>query len=103
MSIQEQIETKLQQNFSIVHCRVENESHQHSGPSIESHFKVTLVTEDFVGQNLVARHRAVYALLKEEMNRGVHALALHTFTPEEWGEGGVSPASPQCMGGSEND
>jgi BolA protein len=30
----------------------------------------------------------------------VHALALHTYTPEEWDATGVSPASPDCRGGT---
>jgi BolA protein len=29
----------------------------------------------------------------------IHALALHTYTPDEWAEQGVAPASPTCKGG----
>ena len=77
--------------------QVENESHNHSSrPGNNTHFKVTLVSEAFSGLNPVARHRAVYAVLKEELANGVHALALHTFAPGEWQ--GESPASPRCMG-----
>jgi BolA protein len=28
-----------------------------------------------------------------------HALALHTYTPKEWAQVGVAPASPTCAGG----
>jgi BolA protein len=39
--------------------------------------------------------------LSAELQGGVHALALHTMTPEEWfAKGGDVPASPECMGGS---
>jgi len=30
----------------------------------------------------------------------VHALALHTFTPEEWAASGQVPDSPDCRGGT---
>jgi BolA protein len=29
-----------------------------------------------------------------------HALALHTYTPEEWAQIDTAPASPTCAGGS---
>jgi BolA protein len=39
--------------------------------------------------------------LRKEFESGLHALALHTWTPDEWFEkGGNAPDSPQCMGGS---
>ena len=102
MSLKSSIEHKLQTEFEPLHLAVENESHMHNVPEgSESHFKVTLVTERFADQPLVKRHRAVNRLLAEELGGGVHALALHTMTPEEWfAKGGRSPDSPECMGGS---
>ncbi|WP_082870183.1 BolA family transcriptional regulator, partial [Oleiphilus sp. HI0123] len=79
------------------------ESHMHSvPPNSETHFKVTLVTEDFEGKSKVARHQSVYALLGGLMEQGLHALALHLYVPQEWSSimGEKSPESPNCMGGS---
>ncbi|MGM0634281.1 MAG: BolA family protein, partial [Pseudomonadota bacterium] len=69
------------------------------GPATESHFKVTLVSDRFEGQRAVRRHQQVYGLLGEELDGGVHALALHLYTPEEWREQGKPPDSPDCRGG----
>lgn len=103
MVIQQAIEQKLTQAFSPQHMAVENESHMHSvPPNSETHFKVVLVSEAFVGVRLVQRHQKVYQTLSEELAGEVHALALHTYTPEEWGSSQV-PASPNCMGGSKAD
>lgn len=44
---------------------------------------VEIVSEAFQGKPLVARHRLVYTLLKEELDAGLHALALKTKTPSE--------------------
>ena len=105
MGIVEQIiHDKLVQAFSPAQLQLANESHMHSvPPGSESHFKVVLVSEAFAGKRLVQRHQAVYTVLAEELKGAVHALALHTYTPEEWSEKGVAPASPNCMGGSKAD
>ena len=102
MKIQQQIEHKLQAAFAPLHLEVINESHKHNVPEgSESHFKVTLVTDQFEGKRLVQRHQAVNKVLSEELGGLIHALALHTLTPEEWfGKGGVAPESPPCLGGS---
>jgi stress-induced morphogen len=46
---------------------------------------VTIVSDSFESKMQPARHRMVYALLKEEMARegGLHALQLKTQTPAE--------------------
>lgn len=105
MSMQQAIEQKLNAEYQPVHLQVDNESHMHSVPkNSETHFKVTLVAPDFEGQGKVKRHQAIYRTLAEELAGGVHALALHLYTPAEWDERqGASPDSPQCMGGSKRD
>lgn len=102
MTIQVQIEEKLAAALDPAHLEVVNESHQHNvPPNSETHFKVVVVADAFDGQRKVARHQSVYALLAEELAGPVHALALHTYTREEWAERfGEAPMSPPCLGGS---
>lgn len=101
MPTQETIQDKLQQAFSPLHLEVRDESHMHNVPAdAQSHFRVLLVSEQFAGKPLVQRHRAVNRTLADELSGGVHALALHTMTPEEWfAKGGQAPESPPCLGG----
>ncbi|KAI9780156.1 MAG: hypothetical protein M1839_006993 [Geoglossum umbratile] len=53
--------------------------------SKETHFRLIITSEAFKSKLQPARHRMVYSLLKEEMERpgGIHALQLRTRTPEE--------------------
>lgn len=53
--------------------------------SKETHFRVEITSDAFTKKMQPARHRMVYALLKEEMAQegGIHALQLKTRTPEE--------------------
>lgn len=104
MQTQQTIEQKLGSRFEPLHLEVENESHMHNVPEgSESHFRIVLVSEQFEGKPLVQRHRAVNAALAKELQGGVHALALHTMTPEEWfAKGGEAPESPPCLGGGKS-
>ncbi len=104
MQIQQQIEHKLREAFAPLHLEVDNESHMHNVPAgSESHFRVVLVSEQFDGEPLVQRHRAVNRTLDAELKGQVHALALHTMTPQEWfAKGGEAPESPPCLGGGKS-
>lgn len=83
------------------HLEVLDESHMHSR-GLETHYKAVIVSEGFAGLNAVKRHQKVYGCMGELMQQ-IHALALHTYTPQEWAEQGVAPASPTCLGGSKHD
>ncbi|MCY4264392.1 MAG: BolA family transcriptional regulator [Gammaproteobacteria bacterium] len=100
MSVAEVIRKKITEDFAPSVLEVENESHRHSGPATESHFKLTVVAEAFIGLSRVKRHQAVYGLLKEQLQNGVHALALHLYEPAEWASIQGPPESPNCRGGS---
>ena len=101
MTIESDITEKIQSELKPSYLEVLNESHTHNvPPGSESHFKVTVVSSEFEGKLPVARHRIINKLLAEELSGPIHALALHTMTPDEWEKAGSAPASPPCMGGS---
>ncbi|WP_457673442.1 BolA family protein [Thiolapillus sp.] len=95
------IEQKLQAVLAPLHLEVVDETHMHSVPEdAQSHYKVVAVSDAFDGKPLVQRHRLINQALKEELENGIHALALHTMTPKEWfDKGGQAPQSPPCLGG----
>ena len=100
MQMQNIIEEKLTAALSPEVLEVINESHMHSGPATESHYKVVAVSKEFEGKMLIARHRMINAALADELKQ-IHALALHTMTPDEYFEkAGKVADSPLCEGGS---
>lgn len=103
MNTQSKIEQKLQESLSPLHLEVHNESNMHNVPEgSESHFKIVAVSEIFESKMLLTRHRMINQLLANELSNGIHALSMHTMTPQEWFDKGAStPDSPPCMGGSE--
>ena len=53
------------------------------------HYQVTVVSSSFEGQGLVQQHKLVYGTLKQEMaTEAIHALALKTYTPQQWATAG---------------
>ena len=105
MSVRKEIETKLAKAFSLEYFEVVNESRFHNVPEdSETHFKLILISSQFKGLRLIARHRAVNKALADELNGQVHALAIHTYTPEEWSSKNQKfPDSPACLGGKANE
>ena len=101
MTVQTTIEEKLA-TLDPLHLVVENESGNHNVPKgSESHFKVTIVCLAFEGLRQLDRHRMINKLLRDELNGPVHALALHTYTQQDWASRfGETPMSPPCLGGS---
>ena len=101
MSVAHRIENKLVEALNPDHLEVVNESGNHNvPPGSESHFKVVLVADIFAGQRLLSRHRRVNGILAEELAHDIHALAIHTYTRDEWHKRfGDAPLSPPCLGG----
>lgn len=99
--IQQKIIDKLNNGIQNDYLEAVNESDMHNVPAgSESHFKITIVSPEFEGKNLLAQHRMINAVLKEELANSIHALALHTYTKEQWEQkSGISPQSPPCLGG----
>ena len=88
--------------LSPTHLEVLDESHMHSR-GLETHYKAVVASTAFEGKPAVRRHQAVYAALGTLMGE-IHALALHTYTPQEWAaQAGGAPDSPRCLGGSKHD
>lgn len=49
------------------------------------HFEAVVINEAFIGKNMLQQHRMVYAALGDSFDtEAVHALAIKTYTPEQW-------------------
>jgi BolA protein len=84
----ERIAERLERELAAEHVAVEDESHKHAGHagarSGGGHFRATIVSARFAGLSRIAAQRLVYAALGELMTGEIHAIAMSTYTPEEW-------------------
>lgn len=86
MSIEAEIRERLEALVP-TSLNLEDESAQHAGhagASSGGHYRLTIVSSRFEGLNAVARHRLVYQALGDLMQKGIHALAISAYTPEEF-------------------
>jgi BolA protein len=87
MNVRDTIIAKLSDRFSPTHLDVIDESNKHRGHAGwreggETHFRVRIATRQFAGKPRVAQHREVMATLKDELDSGLHALAIEVLPPE---------------------
>ncbi|MCO5733652.1 BolA family transcriptional regulator [Rhizobium sp. SSA_523] len=88
-SVRSRIEHVLAQALEPQRLAVLDESHQHAGhqPDMtgtgETHMRVRVVSQRFAGMTRLQRHRLVNDLLKQELDAGLHALAIEAAAPGE--------------------
>lgn len=84
----ETIQQRLSDAFNPESLVVDDESHLHVGhegaKDGRGHFRVTLVSDVFKGQQMLARHRAIYGALGELMQTDIHALSIEAFSSDEF-------------------
>ena len=68
-----------------IELRDDSASHAgHAGAaSGGGHFELRLVSAQFAGHSKIERHRLVYHLLGDLMQREIHALAMNLLAPDE--------------------
>lgn len=54
------------------------------------HFEAVVVSPQFTGKNKVQQHQLVYLAFGDRMRSEIHALGMHTFTPDAWAQSAIS-------------
>lgn len=101
MNRRQRIQNILSQALEPTLLEITDESNKHRVPQgLETHIKVLLVSQKFLGLTLIKRHRLVNELVAEEFEKGLHALSLNLLTQSEWDarEQKRTP-TPPCRGG----
>ena len=95
-SVESQIILILNERLNIKNLEVINESYMHNVPNnSETHFKLILVSDDFLNMSLIHRHKKIYLILEQLMKK-IHALSIHAFTCNEYQKNNRSLESPNC-------
>lgn len=50
----------------------------------QGHYEAVVVCPGFAGKRSLPRHQMVYETLGQRVGREIHALAVKTYTPDEW-------------------
>ena len=82
MTLQDKIQTALNDAFKPSHLEVVNESRLHAGHNPEAaatgqtHFRIRIGSEKLAGLSRVNSHRAINEALAFAFDEGLHALAI---------------------------
>ncbi|HCN73727.1 MAG TPA: BolA family transcriptional regulator [Pusillimonas sp.] len=71
----EEVRQYINENLNCEHIEVAGDG---------SHFEAIIVSPEFAGKRLIARHQLVYKALGERMKSEIHALSMRTLTPDEY-------------------
>jgi BolA family transcriptional regulator, general stress-responsive regulator len=88
MSIEQLIHAAVEQNLKPDAFEIINESHKHKGHagddgSGQTHFKLMIVSSVFTGMSRIDRQRLVNTMLQTAFSRGLHAISMKLYSPEE--------------------
>jgi BolA protein len=49
-----------------------------------THLKIIIVSNDFVNQKIINRHRTVFSQLSQIIKEKIYSITLYTYTSNEW-------------------
>jgi len=55
----------------------------HAGAGSGGHYRLSIVSAQFVGKSTLERHRMIYSALHEIMRHDIHALNISAYAPDE--------------------
>ena len=94
--IESQIVNTLKTSMDLSSLKIINESFMHNVPEgSESHFKVVIVSQDFLNLTMIQRHKLIYKKLGNLMAK-IHALSIHAFDEDEFKLNPIILDSPEC-------
>ncbi|QJC29517.1 BolA/IbaG family iron-sulfur metabolism protein [Enterobacteriaceae endosymbiont of Plateumaris pusilla] len=83
--LQIKIKNKLKTIFNPVYLKIDSSNHVHNViKSFKYHLNIIIVSDNFINQDFITRHRSIYNALTNELINDIHALSLHTYTIKEW-------------------
>ena len=84
----DEIRQRLEHDFAPESLELDDESYKHAGhegaKDGRGHYRLLIVSDNFIGMNLLQRHRSVYKALGDLMQTDIHALNIEAFTPDEF-------------------
>ncbi len=79
----EQVETLIKQQLPDAQVKVQDLT------GGGDHLEAIVISSEFEGKTRVKQHQMVYGALQEAMaSEAIHALALKTYTPQNWEQAG---------------
>tara|TARA_B100000029_G_C16822450_1_gene684703 strand:- start:161 stop:439 length:279 start_codon:yes stop_codon:yes gene_type:complete len=87
MTIQSKIIHLIKDSINVIHLDIIDDSHKHAHHKKDTqggHFRLLVISDDFLNKNLIERHKLIYAILGSMIKIDIHALSMKTLTQDEY-------------------
>tara|TARA_Y100001970_G_scaffold61467_1_gene78490 strand:- start:4545 stop:4838 length:294 start_codon:yes stop_codon:yes gene_type:complete len=92
----EKIRHRIQENMECSHLEILDESPNHGGYNGSvSHIKIIIVSDEFIDQSLINRHKLVYKSMGDFVEQ-IHAISIVSKTSTQWNDSKKILDSPEC-------
>lgn len=80
------LEEKIKEHLEPFFIEIEDESPKHFNHSstLNSHYKILIVSDKFETLTQLQRHRMLYEIFQHDLKTRIHALSLSLYTKEEY-------------------
>lgn len=88
----EQIKSLIEKNLQVHLIEVDDDSYRHRNHKQAvgkgGHYNLLVVSDDFIGMDMISRHRKIYDILQMHTHQHIHALSIKAHTKKEWEQKG---------------
>ena len=85
--IELQIQKLIKNKISVSKIDIIDDSYKHRNHQKDTkgkHFKLLIVSDDFIPLNLIKRHQLIYQILGHMLKKEIHALSMKLLTKKEY-------------------
>ena len=86
-NIELQIQKLIKNKISVSKINIIDESYKHINHKKDTkgkHFKLFIISDDFLTLNLIKRHQLIYKILGHMLKKEIHALSMKLLTRAEY-------------------
>ncbi|QIQ42037.1 MAG: BolA family transcriptional regulator [Buchnera aphidicola (Microlophium carnosum)] len=70
-------------NINFIEIYDDSSFHNYSETGL-THLRIIIISNDFIKQKLIIRHRMIFSILSEIIKKKIYSLTLNTYTLNEW-------------------
>jgi len=87
MDTQSKISNLIKEGIDVLKIHIIDESYKHVSHQKDTrggHFKLLVISDNFIDMKLIERHKLIYQILNKMMKVEIHALSMQLLTDEEY-------------------
>ncbi|ACL30821.1 BolA family transcriptional regulator [Buchnera aphidicola str. APS (Acyrthosiphon pisum)] len=70
-------------NIKFIEIYDDSQFHHYSKKGL-THLRIIIISDDFINQTLINRHRIIFSMLSKMIEKKIYSLTLNTYTLNEW-------------------